>query len=367
MNDSIMKNSLMGPVMIMAGGTGGHVYPALAVADELMQRGVPVVWMGTKKGIEARLVPEAGIEVDWLGMSGLRGKGILTLLLAPMKIIMACYQAMKIIRKRKPSVILGMGGFVSAPGGVMARLTRVPLLIHEQNAVPGMSNRILSKIASKVMEAFPNSFKTQAVHVGNPVRRSITTLSSPQQRNKEREGALRILVFGGSLGAARLNEIVPQACAEILKNAELKIKHQAGPGNFDQTRMNYAQLRIKAEVLEYIDNMEAMYAWADLVICRSGAMTVSELAAAGVASILVPYPFAVDDHQTFNAKYLSDAGAAILIKQDELNVESLVDVLKNMSRDKTLEMANIARKLGMPESTKLVAEACLMAGGYDVN
>ena len=362
-----MSETLTRPFMILAGGTGGHVYPALAVADELRLRGVPVVWMGTKKGIEARLVPEAGIDVDWLGMSGLRGKGVITLLLAPMKIIMACYQAIKIIRKRKPSVILGMGGFVSAPGGVMAWLTRVPLLIHEQNAVPGMSNRILSKIASKVMEAFPNSFHTRAEYVGNPVRRSITSLASPQQRNKNREGALRILVFGGSLGAARLNEIVPQACATIIKDGELKIKHQAGPGNFDQTRLNYAQLRVKAEVLEYIDNMEVMYAWADLVICRSGAMTIAELAAAGVASVLVPYPYAVDDHQTFNAKYLSDAGAAILIKQDDLSVDSQVDVLKNMNREKTLEMANIARKLGMPESTRLVAEACLMAGGNDVN
>jgi len=362
-----MSESILGPVMIMAGGTGGHVYPALAVADELKQRGIPVVWMGTKKGIEARLVPAAGIEIDWLGMNGLRGKGMLTLLLAPLKIIMACYQAITIIRKRKPSVILGMGGFVSAPGGMMAWLTRVPLLIHEQNAVPGMSNRILSKFANKVMEAFPNSFRTKANHMGNPVRRSILSLPSPQQRNQDREDALRILVFGGSLGAARLNEIVPQACANILKDTELTIKHQAGPGNFDQTRMNYAQLRVKAEVLEYIDNMGAMYAWADLVICRSGAMTVSELAAAGVASVLVPYPFAVDDHQMFNAKYLSDAGAAILLKQKDLNVDTLVDVLKNLSRSKTLEMATIARKLGMPESTKLVAEACLMAGGYDVN
>ncbi len=362
-----MSNTLVRPVMIMAGGTGGHVYPALAVADELKQRGIPVVWMGTRKGIEARLVPEAGIDVDWLSMNGLRGKGIFTLLLAPVKIIMSCYQAIKILHKRKPSVVLGMGGFVSAPGGLMAWFTRIPLLIHEQNAVPGMSNRLLSKIADKVMDAFPGGFKTKTHHVGNPVRRSITSLSSPQQRNKEREGALRLFVFGGSLGAARLNEIVPQACANILKDKELQIKHQAGPGNFDQTRLNYAHLKIKAEVLEYIDDMESMYSWADLVICRAGAMTISELAAAGVASILVPYPFAVDDHQTFNAKYLSDAGAAILLSQDDLNVDTLVHVLENMSREKTLEMANKARLLGMPESTKLVAEACLIAGGYDVN
>jgi UDP-N-acetylglucosamine--N-acetylmuramyl-(pentapeptide) pyrophosphoryl-undecaprenol N-acetylglucosamine transferase len=362
-----MSHNTIPPVMIMAGGTGGHVYPALAVADELIQRGIPVVWMGTKKGIEARLVPEAGIEVEWLGMSGLRGKGILTLLLAPLKIMMACYQAVKIIHRRKPGVVLGMGGFVSAPGGFMAWIARVPLLIHEQNAVPGMSNRLLSKVANKALEAFPNSFKTDAQHVGNPVRRSITTLSSPQQRNNERKDALRILVFGGSLGAARLNEVVPQACASILKDSELQIKHQAGPGNFDQTRLNYAHLRVKAEVLEYIDDMESMYSWADLVICRAGAMTIAELAAAGVASILVPYPYAVDDHQTFNAKFLSDAGAAILLNQDKLNVDSLVSILREMSREKTLEMANKARKLGMPESTKLVTEACLLAGGYDAN
>jgi len=362
-----MSESILRPVMIMAGGTGGHVYPALAVAEELIRRGVPVVWLGTKKGIEARLVPEAGIEVDWLSMSGLRGKGIVSLLLAPLKIIKACYQAIKILHKRKPSVVLGMGGFVSAPGGLMAWLTRVPLLIHEQNAVPGMSNRLLSRLANTVMEAFPGSFKTSTMHVGNPVRDSITALSSPPQRNKNRKDDFRILVFGGSLGAARLNEIVPQACAQILKSHALQIKHQAGPGNFDQTRSNYAHLDVKAEVLEYIDNMEAMYSWADLVICRAGAMTIAELASAGVASILVPYPFAVDDHQTFNAKYLSDSGAAILLRQDDLNVDSLVDILKNLNREKTLEMANKARHLSMPDSAKLVAQACLTAGGYDVN
>jgi len=325
------------------------------------------VWMGTKKGIEARLVPEAGIEVDWLGMSGLRGKGITTLIFAPLKIIMACYQAIKILRKRKPSVVLGMGGFVSAPGGLMAWLLRTPLLIHEQNAVPGMSNRLLAKLADKVMEAFPHSFKTESTHVGNPVRRSIAALPSPEQRNKERSGGLRILVFGGSLGAARLNEIVPQACARLIPEKELLIKHQAGPGNFEQARKNYSQQGLKAEVVEYIDDMTAMYAWADLVICRAGAMTIAELAAAGVASVLVPYPYAVDDHQTFNARYLSDSGAAVLIQQKDLSVDSLVKVLKNIDRESALQMSNKARRLGMPESTRLVTEACLIAGGYDVN
>lgn len=362
-----MSENIKRPVMIMAGGTGGHVYPALAVADELKQRGVPVIWLGTKKGIEARLVPEAGIDVDWLGMSGLRGKGVLTLLLAPLKIIMACYQALKILNKRKPAVVLGMGGFVSAPGGLMAWLVRIPLLVHEQNAVPGMSNRILARIADKVMEAFPNSFKINATQVGNPVRRDISSLPSPEERNKDRTGALRVLIFGGSLGAARLNELVPEACAKIIKNKDLIIRHQAGPGNFEQTRMNYSQLNLKAEVLEYINNMPEMYAWADVVICRAGAMTIAELAAAGVASILVPYPYAVDDHQTFNARYLSDEGAAILIKQSELNVETLVSEMEQMDRNKTLEMSVKARLLGMPDSTRLVTEACIKAGGYDVN
>lgn len=362
-----MSSEVLRPVMIMAGGTGGHVYPALAVAEELMLRGIPVVWMGTKKGIEARLVPAAGIEVDWLGMSGLRGKGILTLLLAPLKIILACYQALKILAKRKPTVVLGMGGFVSAPGGVMAWLTRVPLLIHEQNAVPGMSNRILAKLANKVMEAFPHSFNSHSTHVGNPVRKEISKLPVPQQRFAERSGALRIFVFGGSLGAARLNELVPQACAKLIDKKELLIKHQTGAGNFEQTQANYRHLGVKADVFEYIDEMPEMYAWADLVICRAGAMTIAELAAAGVASVLVPYPHAVDDHQTYNAKYLSDVGAGILLQQKDLNIDSLTKAINSIDRETALVMANKAKQQGMPNSTALVTEACLVAGGYHVN
>lgn len=355
------------PVMIMAGGTGGHVYPALAVAEELIKNEIPVVWMGTRKGIEARLVPAAGIEVEWLGMNGIRGKGVMTLLFAPLKIMTACYQALRILLRRKPAVVLGMGGFVSAPGGLMAKIARIPLLIHEQNAVPGMSNRLLAKVANKVMQAFPDSFKCSAVHVGNPVRRSIAQMASPEQRNKQRSGPLRVLVFGGSLGAARLNEVVPQVFAKLSGNKEFEIKHQAGPGNFDQTRENYSALKLQANVVEYIDNMEEAYAWADLVICRAGAMTVAELSAAGVASILVPYPHAVDDHQTFNAHFLSDSGAAILLDQKNLDVDVLSKLLDGMDREKTLEMSNRARKLGMPESTRLVAEACVLAGGYNVN
>jgi UDP-N-acetylglucosamine--N-acetylmuramyl-(pentapeptide) pyrophosphoryl-undecaprenol N-acetylglucosamine transferase len=359
-------NNLMRPVMIMAGGTGGHVYPALAVADELRARGIPVVWMGTRKGIEARLVPAAGIEIDWLGMSGLRGKGLATLLLAPVKIAVACYQAARILIRRKPAAVLGMGGFVSAPGGLMAWLLRLPLLIHEQNAVAGMSNRLLAKLANKVMQAFPGSLDN-AEHVGNPVRIDISEIAEPEKRFAEREGALRILVFGGSLGASRLNEVVPQACAQLAMNKPLSIRHQAGPGNFHQANANYRQLAVDAEVFEYIDDMPAMYAWADLVICRAGAMTIAELAAAGVASVLVPYPYAVDDHQTVNAKYLSDAGAAVLIQQSELNTDSLLNILQSIDRPLALQMAKKARQRGMPQSTQRVAEACLFAGGYDVN
>ena len=359
-------NNVMRPVMIMAGGTGGHVYPALAVADELRARGIPVVWMGTRKGIEARLVPAAGIEIDWLSMSGLRGKGLATLLLAPLKIMLACYQAARILIRRKPAAVLGMGGFVSAPGGVMAWLLRLPLLIHEQNAVAGMSNRLLAKLANKVMQAFPGSLQN-AEHVGNPVRAEITQIAEPEKRFVERSDALRILVFGGSMGASRLNEVVPQTCAQLAQNKRLSIRHQAGSGNLEQARANYSQLGVEAEVFEYIDDMPAMYAWADLVICRAGAMTIAELAAAGVASVLVPYPYAVDDHQTVNAKYLSDAGAAVLIQQQQLNADSLLRILQTIDRPKALLMAQKARQRGMPESTQRVTEACLLAGGYDVN
>jgi len=362
-----MSNATVRPVMIMAGGTGGHVYPALAVAEELMQRGIPVIWMGTRKGIEARLVPAAGIEVDWLGMSGLRGKGALTLLFAPLKIILACYQAFKILMNRKPAVVLGMGGFVSAPGGLMAWITRVPLLIHEQNAVPGMSNRILAKLANKVMEAFPDSFKEKSMHVGNPVRKVIAELPLPELRFADRVGALRVFVFGGSLGAARLNELVPQVCAKLTDKKELLIKHQTGAGNFEQTQSNYMQSGIKADVFEYIEDMAEMYAWADLVICRAGAMTIAELAAAGVAAILVPYPYAVDDHQTRNAQYLTEADAGILLQQKDLNVDTLANAINAIDRNAALRMANKAKEKGMPEATRLVAQACLIAGGYDAN
>lgn len=350
------------PIMIMAGGTGGHVYPALAVADELRTRGVPVVWLGTRKGIEARLVPEAGIDIEWLGVSALRGKGVFSLLLAPFNLLRAGLQALQILLRRQPCAVLGMGGFVAGPGGFMAWLLGKPLLIHEQNAIPGLTNKLLARLADVVMEAFPESFKS-AVHVGNPVRRSIATLASPSQRMKHREGALHLLVFGGSLGAASLNAIVPQALSGLTKEQRPQVWHQAGPKNIEQATNNYAQLQVGARVDAYIDNMAEAYAWADLVLCRAGAMTVAEIAAVGVASILVPYPYAVDDHQTANAHYLADAGAAVLLPQAQLGVEKLQGLLADMTHDKVLDMANRARRLGMPESTRIVVEQCLEAGG----
>ena len=354
------------PIMIMSGGTGGHVYPALAVADELRSRGVPVVWLGTRKGIEARLVTQAGFDMEWLSVSGLRGKGLLSLLLAPATLLLAGIQAFLIVVRRNPCVVLGMGGFVAGPGGLMAWLLRKPLLVHEQNAIPGLTNKILAKFATVVLEAFPNSFPANfrgAVHVGNPVRRSIATLAPPAQRMNEHDGALRLLIFGGSLGAAILNDVVPQALAGLPKDKRPLVWHQTGTKHIEQATTKYAQLQIPARIDAYIDDMAEAYAWADLVLCRAGAMSVAELAAAGVASILVPYPLAVDDHQTANARYLVDAGAAVLLPQSMLGVEKLQGLLSDMTHAKVLDMANHARRLGMPESTRIVVEQCLSAGG----
>ena len=351
------------PVMIMAGGTGGHVYPALAVANELQSRGVPVIWLGTQKGIEARLVPEAGISIEWLSVSGLRGKNITSLIMAPINLLLACYQSARILLKRKPCVVLGMGGFVSGPGGLMARVLKMPLLIHEQNAIPGLTNRLLSRIATKVMEAFPGSFARPAMHVGNPVRDVISLLPSPELRMRDREGSIRLLVFGGSLGAVKLNQVVPETISIIEPGQRPLIRHQAGNKNIDQTIKKYKDLNVDASVTAYIDDMSEAYAWADIVLCRAGAMTVSELAAAGVASILVPYPHAVDNHQLANAEFLSSHQAAILIDQEDLTVENLHEILSQISRDKIIRMAVNAKKLGLPESTLLVTEQCLLAGG----
>ena len=356
------------PVLIMAGGTGGHVFPALAVADELRLRGVPVVWLGTKAGIESRLVPQAGYPIEWMSVTGLRGKNSITLLFAPVRLILACWQAFIVLLKRKPCAVLGMGGFASGPGGLMAWIMRKPLLVHEQNAIPGMTNKILARLATVVLQAFPGVFK-KASTTGNPVRQSICDISEPEQRVAERSSeddeGLRLLIVGGSLGAVRLNEIIPQALAEIETDQRPHVVHQTGLKNIDSAKANYADADVKANIVAFIDDMPGAYEWADLVICRAGAMTVFELAAAGSASILVPYPHAVDDHQTHNAYYLEAAGAAIIKQQHELTVKWLVDVINDFSvnRKKLLDMAVSARKLAIPGSAKIIADACLTAGG----
>jgi UDP-N-acetylglucosamine--N-acetylmuramyl-(pentapeptide) pyrophosphoryl-undecaprenol N-acetylglucosamine transferase len=353
------------PILIMAGGTGGHVFPALAVADELRAHGVPVVWLGTRNGIEARLVPQAGYPIEWLSITGLRGKSAKTLLLAPFRLVLACAQAFRVIRRRKPCAVLGMGGFAAGPGGLMAWLMRKPLLIHEQNAVAGLTNRLLSRLATVVLQAFPNTFSNAAQAVGNPVRRAIRELPAPHDRLKKHHDALRVLVIGGSLGAARLNEIVPQALAEIASGARPQVWHQTGPAKLEEARRQYANHDVVARVEAFIDDMAAAYAWADVVICRAGAMTVFELAAAGIGSILVPYPHAVDDHQSANAGYLVQAGAAIVRQQHELSSQWLAETLHNLTqnRDSLLNMAQAARKLARPSAAADVAGYCMRSGG----
>lgn len=356
-------------VLIMAGGTGGHVFPALAVADELRAQGVEVVWMGTRAGLEAEVVPRAGIDIEWVSISGLRGKGPLSLLLAPFKLMVAMAQSLAIVMRRRPMAVLGMGGFVTGPGGFITWLLRKPLVIHEQNALAGMTNRWLARLANKVLEAFPGTFpaRCKAVATGNPIRAEITALPPPEQRLAGRDGVLRLLVVGGSLGAQVFNQTVPDAIKAMGPGVRPEVWHQAGKRNIEAARESYRQAGVEARVDPFIGDMAEAYAWADLVLCRAGALTVSELASAGVASILVPYPFAVDDHQTHNAAYLADAGAAILAPQPQLTAQSLGKLLAGFceapeqGRQKLLEMARIARRLAKPESTRVVAALCLEA------
>ncbi len=360
------------PVLITAGGTGGHVYPGLAVARALQAQGIPVVWMGTHKGLEARVIPEAGIEMAWLDVSGLRGKGVMTLLAAPFKLVRALYQSVAIMRKHKPLAVLGMGGFVAGPGGLVASLMGIPLVIHEQNAVPGLTNRLLSKFSAKVLEGFPGSFvqaKSKAVPIGNPVRKDIAELPSPAERMVSHKGKLRVLVVGGSLGAQALNETVPAALAELAPDMRPLVRHQAGRDKDQMTREQYARYSVDAQISPFIEDMAEAYAWADVVICRSGALTVAELAAAGVASVLVPYPYAVDDHQTANGLYLSENGAAVLLSQTELTASALAGHLENMTQapERLLQMAEKARELARPNATAEVAAMVAALAGYRFN
>lgn len=355
-------------VLIMAGGTGGHIFPALAAARVLRERGFEPVWLGTERGLEAKLVPPQQIEIEWITVSGLRGKGFATLLAAPFRIALAVWQSLRVMRRRRPSVVLGAGGFVSGPGGVAAWLMRRPLVIHEQNAIAGMTNRMLSRIARHVLEAFPSSFPAgaKAERVGNPVRREIAAIAPPEQRFAQRRGPLRVLVFGGSQGAVRLNAVVPAAFAMIDAAHRPEIVHQAGERHLDTAREMYAKHGVQADVRAFIDDMAEVYAWADLVICRSGALTVSEIAAAGLGAVFIPFPAAVDDHQTRNAQFLVDAEAALLIPESELTPVRLYEQLRGLiagGRDKLADMASRARALAITDADVRLANACIDAAG----
>ena len=349
-------------VLIMAGGTGGHVFPALALARVLRARAWNVVWLGTRRGLEARIVPAERIPIEWLSIGGLRGKGVLTWLLAPLRLTRALIEALGVMRRQRPHVVVGLGGFVSGPGGVAAWLTRRPLLIHEQNAIAGFTNRCLARLAREVLCAFPGAFGPGVASevIGNPVRREIAALPSPAARFGSRAGAIRVLVVGGSLGAARLNTVVPHTLARLGPELPLEVWHQAGERGFEATMRCYAEVGVHARLVPFIEDMAVAYAWADLVICRAGALTIAELAATGVGAILVPFPAAVDDHQTRNAGFLVNEGAAVLIADREFSPERLERELRTLcaGRGRLLAMAERARLLARADATEALAGAC---------
>ena len=344
-------------VTIMAAGTGGHIFPGLAVARALVERGAQVRWLGTPGGLENRLVPAAGLELDAIRIAGLRGRGLLGWLMAPWRVLAAMGQAMRIFRRQKPQVVLSMGGYVAGPGGLAARLLGIPLVIHEQNAIAGLTNRLLRPLARRVFSGFPGVLKG-AIHSGNPVRSDILGLPEPAERARERSGPLRVLVVGGSQGSAMLGKVVPEALARIPEEQRPLVVHQAGRQLADTCR-HYEDAGVQADIVEFIDDMAAAWADVDLAICRSGALTVAELAAAGVASILVPFPHAVDDHQTANARFLTGADAAWLVPETELSSERLAEQLATLDRDQLVAMGQAARRLVQAGAMDRVAEACM--------
>jgi UDP-N-acetylglucosamine--N-acetylmuramyl-(pentapeptide) pyrophosphoryl-undecaprenol N-acetylglucosamine transferase len=355
------------PIFILAGGTGGHVYPALAVAQALQQQSQEIVWLGTHAGLESRVVPAAGIAMEWISVKGLRRKGVIAIILAPFRLLLALAQSLRAIRKHRPAAVLGMGGFVSGPGGLAAWLLRKPLVIHEQNAVAGLTNRLLARLARVVLQAFPGSFSTAVATetVGNPVRADIAALADPATRYANREGPLRLLVLGGSQGALTLNKVVPAALALLPAELQPVVRHQAGERTLAAAEAAYNAHDIEVELQPFIEDMAEAYAWADLVVCRAGALTVAELCAAGLPAIFVPYPSAVDDHQTANARPLTDSGAAALIPEKELSDKSLAGLLQHWlsGRDVLLERARKSRALARPDALQRIAHYCLEAAG----
>ena len=352
-------------ILVMAGGTGGHIFPGLAVAEYLRICGWNVSWLGNQNGMEYRLVKSCDFPFEAIEFGGLRGKGLKAKLMLPINLIRACFQSWKIMRRIKPSVVLGMGGYITFPGGLVTKLLKRPLVLHESNSVAGSANRALAKIAMRTLTGFPNTM-AHAEWVGNPIREEFEHISPTALRYEQRQGPLSILVVGGSLGAAALNENIPAALKLISKDARPKVIHQAGDKHLADLQKRYADLGVEAEVLPFIEDMPSAYAQADLVICRAGAMTIAELAACGVASCLIPFPFAIDDHQTANAKFLADANAAILLSQQDLNPQDLALMIQNFNRTDLKEIALRAHALAKPHATQRVAEVCADCAGVGV-
>jgi len=351
------------PILVMAGGTGGHVYPALAVAEALRARSHRVVWLGTRRGIEARVVPAAGIDIEWVSVHGLRGKGALTLLAAPFRLALALLQSLQVVARHRPAAVLGMGGFVSGPGGLAAWILRRPLVIHEQNAIAGLTNRLLARLARVVLQAFPGSFSSRvnALTVGNPVRPDIARLPEPAARLAGRGGPVRLLVLGGSQGALALNRTVPAALAELSPERRPLVRHQAGSRTLAIAETAYRDAGVDVELVPYIEDMADAYGWADVVVCRAGALTVAEIAAAGLPAIFVPFPAAVDDHQTANAGALANAGAAMILQEADLDARRLARVLDDWVGDRAalLDRAVAARKAARPDALERITDVCL--------
>ncbi len=348
------------PVLIMAGGTGGHIFPGLAVAETLRAQGVPVAWLGAVGGMETRVVPAHGIELHEIRVGGLRGKGWKTRLGAPLMLVRALLSAIAVLRRLKPRSVLSMGGYVAGPGGLAARLLHRPLLVHEQNRVAGFTNRKLAAHAQRVLAGFADALPN-AEWVGNPVRGAIAALAPPAQRFAGRAGRARLLVLGGSLGARALNLALPQALALLPPERRPEVLHQCGNRGLDEAREAYAKAGVEAQVVPFIEDMAGTYAWADLAVCRAGALTLAELTAAGLGAVLVPFPHAVDDHQTRNGEALVSAGAAELIQERDLNVEQLAQRLDALlaGRARLLAMAEAARTLAKPDAAAVIARACV--------
>ncbi|MEJ1958095.1 MAG: undecaprenyldiphospho-muramoylpentapeptide beta-N-acetylglucosaminyltransferase [Nitrosomonadales bacterium] len=344
-------------ILIMAGGTGGHIFPALAVADVLREQGWHVTWLGAPNSMETELVPKHGYEMALVEFSGLRGKGLWRKLMLPLSLSIALIQSALAFLQCRPDVVLGMGGYITFPGGIMAALFRCPLVIHEQNSVAGLSNKALARFAKRVMSGFPHVLP-KAEWCGNPVRADIVALPDPQQRYQARTGKLNVLVLGGSLGAQAINTCVPKALALLSEEARPDVLHQSGNRHLEAVQEAYRQAGIAAEIRPFLDDIAFFYDQTDLVICRAGALTVAELAAAGLASILIPFPFAVDDHQTGNAHFLSDRGAAILLPQKDMTPQILANLLQDMTHERALEMALAARAAAKSGSAQRVAQVC---------